>query len=104
VIAGERDYRVPYTQSLEFFQCAAAQGVPVEACGFPGRGALGAEAAEQPVLVQDVFGLAGDVYEINRSSRACQPPAVVNLREARQRKNWLHSAEQYYSAVTSSLL
>src|ERR1700743_2359217 len=35
VIAGERDYRVPYTQSLEFFNTLQRQGVPSKLVVFP---------------------------------------------------------------------
>jgi dipeptidyl aminopeptidase/acylaminoacyl peptidase len=35
VIAGERDYRVPYTQSLEFFNSLQRQGVPSKLVIFP---------------------------------------------------------------------
>jgi dipeptidyl aminopeptidase/acylaminoacyl peptidase len=38
VIAGERDYRVPYTQSLEFFNSLQRQGVPSELLVFPDEG------------------------------------------------------------------
>jgi dipeptidyl aminopeptidase/acylaminoacyl peptidase len=38
VIAGERDYRVPYTQSLEFFNTLQRQGVPSELLVFPDEG------------------------------------------------------------------
>jgi dipeptidyl aminopeptidase/acylaminoacyl peptidase len=38
VIAGERDYRVPYTQSLEFFNTLQRQGVPSELVIFPDEG------------------------------------------------------------------
>jgi dipeptidyl aminopeptidase/acylaminoacyl peptidase len=38
VIAGERDYRVPYTQSLEFFNALQRQGVPSELVVFPDEG------------------------------------------------------------------
>ena len=38
VIAGERDYRVPYTQSLEFFSTLQRQGVPSELLIFPDEG------------------------------------------------------------------
>jgi dipeptidyl aminopeptidase/acylaminoacyl peptidase len=38
VIAGERDYRVPYTQSLEFFSALQRQGVPSELVIFPDEG------------------------------------------------------------------
>jgi len=38
VIAGERDYRVPYTQSLEFFNTLQRQGVPSELLIFPDEG------------------------------------------------------------------
>jgi dipeptidyl aminopeptidase/acylaminoacyl peptidase len=38
VIAGERDYRVPYTQSLEFFSALQRQGVPAKLVVFPDEG------------------------------------------------------------------
>lgn len=38
VIAGERDYRVPYTQSLEFFNALQRQGVPSKLLIFPDEG------------------------------------------------------------------
>ena len=38
VITGERDYRVPYTQSLEFFSALQRQGVPSELLVFPDEG------------------------------------------------------------------
>lgn len=38
VIAGERDYRVPYTQSLEFFTALQVQGVPSKLVVFPDEG------------------------------------------------------------------
>jgi dipeptidyl aminopeptidase/acylaminoacyl peptidase len=38
VIAGERDYRVPYTQSLELFSALQRQGVPSKIMIFPDEG------------------------------------------------------------------
>ena len=38
VIAGEMDYRVPYTQSLEFFNALQRQGVPSKLVVFPDEG------------------------------------------------------------------
>ena len=38
VICGERDYRVPYTQSLEFFNALQRQGVPSKLVVFPDEG------------------------------------------------------------------
>ena len=38
VIAGERDYRVPYTQSLEFFSALQREGVPSKLVVFPDEG------------------------------------------------------------------
>ena len=38
VIAGERDYRVPYTQSLEFFSALQRQSVPSKLVVFPDEG------------------------------------------------------------------
>ncbi|MFI5097283.1 MAG: prolyl oligopeptidase family serine peptidase [Candidatus Acidiferrales bacterium] len=38
VVAGERDYRVPYTQSLEFFTALQRQGVPSKLLIFPDEG------------------------------------------------------------------
>ncbi len=38
IVAGERDYRVPYTQSLEFFNALQRQGVPSKLVVFPDEG------------------------------------------------------------------
>ena len=38
VVCGERDYRVPYTQSLEFFSALQKQGVPSKLVVFPDEG------------------------------------------------------------------
>ena len=38
VIAGEQDYRVPYTQSLEFYSTLQRQGVPSKLIVFPDEG------------------------------------------------------------------
>jgi dipeptidyl aminopeptidase/acylaminoacyl peptidase len=38
VICGERDYRIPYTQSLEFFNTLQRQGVPSKLMVFPDEG------------------------------------------------------------------
>ncbi|HJY89003.1 MAG TPA: S9 family peptidase, partial [Candidatus Acidoferrum sp.] len=38
VVAGEGDYRVPYTQSLEFFSALQRQGVPSKLVVFPDEG------------------------------------------------------------------
>jgi dipeptidyl aminopeptidase/acylaminoacyl peptidase len=38
VVAGEKDYRVPYTQSLEFFNTLQRQGVPSKLLIFPDEG------------------------------------------------------------------
>jgi len=38
VVCGERDYRVPYTQSLEFFNSLQRQGVPSKLVVFPDEG------------------------------------------------------------------
>jgi dipeptidyl aminopeptidase/acylaminoacyl peptidase len=38
VVCGERDYRVPYTQSLEFFNALQRQGVPSKLVVFPDEG------------------------------------------------------------------
>ena len=35
IITGQRDYRVPYTQSLEAFTAAQAQGIPSKLLVFP---------------------------------------------------------------------
>jgi dipeptidyl aminopeptidase/acylaminoacyl peptidase len=38
VVAGELDFRVPYTQSLEFFNALQRQGVPSKLLIFPDEG------------------------------------------------------------------
>jgi dipeptidyl aminopeptidase/acylaminoacyl peptidase len=34
IITGERDYRIPYTQSLQAFTAARAQGIPARLVSF----------------------------------------------------------------------
>ena len=46
VIGGELDFRIPYTQELEFFTALQRQGVPSKLLIIPGRRTLGAETAE----------------------------------------------------------
>ncbi|MCX7896064.1 MAG: alpha/beta fold hydrolase, partial [Thermoanaerobaculum sp.] len=38
VVTGEKDFRVPYTQSLEFFTALRRQGVPARLVVFPNAG------------------------------------------------------------------
>jgi len=38
IIAGERDYRVPYTQSLELFNTLQRQNIPSKLVVFPDEG------------------------------------------------------------------
>ena len=86
IVAGERDYRVPYTQSLEFFSALQRQGVPSKARRLPRRRPLGVEAAKRGLLVQNVFGLASEVSEVAKTatSRHIHPslrrgPIVVGV-------------------------
>ena len=51
VICGELDYRVPYTQSLEFFTALQRQNVASKLVVFPDEGHWILETAEQPALV-----------------------------------------------------
>ena len=83
VIAGEQDYRVPYTESLSLFGALQRQGVPIAAHRVPRRGALDPQAAEPAALVERGARLAGPVPR--RDSRA------VTRREAlRARSRVVH--------------
>jgi len=59
VVGGERDYRVPYTQSAEFFQRVAAAGSAVELVIFRMRG-IGVKPLNSQ-FVQDIFGVGEQV-------------------------------------------
>jgi dipeptidyl aminopeptidase/acylaminoacyl peptidase len=52
VIHGELDFRVPLSQGLQLFTVLQMQKVPSKLLMFPDEGTLGAEAAEQPAVVQ----------------------------------------------------
>ena len=47
VIAGQLDYRVPYSQSLSMFNALQRRGIPEPPAGLPERESLGAQAREQ---------------------------------------------------------
>ena len=55
---GEQDYRVPYTQSLEFFHGPATARCAFKAGGVPRRGTLDPQTAKQPAVVQRSARLA----------------------------------------------
>ena len=101
VIAGERDYRVPYTQSLEFFSALQRQGVPSKLVVFPDEGHWMSEAAERAVLVQDVFGLAGDVLEVGQRGKALRRRASAAKRAARNRKRWKSKKARSATSTTT---
>ena len=58
VIAGEQDYRVPYTQSLEFFTALQRQGVPSRLVLFPDEGHWISKPQNSAALVQGIPRLA----------------------------------------------
>ncbi len=57
VIHGELDFRVPYGQGLQLFTASAIAEGPLEAHRVSGRRPLDSEAAEHPVLVQELHRL-----------------------------------------------
>ena len=71
VTAGELDYRVVYTQSLEFFTALQRQECPVAADRLPRRGTLDPQTREQRVLVSGSTGLDQRVsYEVSFATQS----------------------------------
>ena len=64
VIGGELDFRIPYTQELEFFTALQRQGVPSKLVIFPDEGHWVLKPPEQPILVPHVSRLAGNISEV----------------------------------------
>jgi len=56
VIAGEQDFRVPYTQSLEFFTALQRQGVASRLVLFPDEGHWILKPADSVVWYREVLG------------------------------------------------
>jgi dipeptidyl aminopeptidase/acylaminoacyl peptidase len=56
VVCGEQDYRVPYTQSLEFFTALQRQGVPSRLLVFPDEGHWVLKPANSVVWYREVLG------------------------------------------------
>jgi dipeptidyl aminopeptidase/acylaminoacyl peptidase len=56
VIAGEQDYRVPYTQSLEFYTALQRQGVPSRLVVFPDEGHWIMKPQNSAFWYQEVLG------------------------------------------------
>ena len=56
IITNELDFRVPVDQGLQMFTVAAPQRRAERGARVPGRGALGAEGAQQPAWHEAVFG------------------------------------------------
>ncbi len=59
VICGEQDYRVPYTQSLEFFTALQRQGVPSKLIVFPDEGHWILKPQNALVWYREVLGWLG---------------------------------------------
>ena len=79
VIGGELDFRVPYTQDLEFFTALQRAGRAIQTGDFPRRRTLGFEAAEQPIVVSHISGLGRAVFAVgltagNSKRRIFDPP------------------------------
>ena len=64
VIAGEQDYRVPYTQSLEFYTALQRNGVPSKLMIFPDEGHWINKPQNAELWYKTFAGLAGGVPEI----------------------------------------
>jgi len=56
VIAGEQDYRVPYTQALEFFTALQRQGVPSKLVLFPNEGHWILKPADSELWYKEFHG------------------------------------------------
>jgi dipeptidyl aminopeptidase/acylaminoacyl peptidase len=59
VIAGEQDYRVPYTQSLEFYSALQRQGVPSKLIVFPDEGHWILKPQNSAFWYREVLGWLG---------------------------------------------
>ena len=59
VIAGEQDYRVPYTQSLEFYTALQRQAVPSRLVVFPDEGHWILKPQNSIVWYREVLGWLG---------------------------------------------
>ena len=66
VIHNDLDFRCPIGQGHELFIALQRQGVPIAIRQLPGRGPLGAQAEEQPVLAQGSVRLADEVCPARR--------------------------------------
>ena len=60
VICGEQDYRVPYTQSLEFYTALQRQGVPSKLIVFPDEGHWILKPQNSLVWYREVLGWLGE--------------------------------------------
>ena len=63
IITGEKDYRVPYTQSLEAFTAARAQGVPARILIYPNENHWVLHPQEQVLWYEEFFRFLKD-YKI----------------------------------------
>jgi dipeptidyl aminopeptidase/acylaminoacyl peptidase len=60
VISGERDYRVPYTQSLEFYTALQRQDVPSKLIVFPDEGHWILKPQNSALWYKEVLGFLGE--------------------------------------------
>jgi dipeptidyl aminopeptidase/acylaminoacyl peptidase len=60
IITGEKDYRVPYTQSLEAFTAARAQGVPARILVYPNENHWVLHPQEQVLWYEEFFRFLKD--------------------------------------------
>ena len=67
VICGELDYRVPYTQSLEFFTAMQRQNVPSKLVVYPDEGHWILKPQNSRLWYKTLFRLAGGVSGIIRT-------------------------------------
>lgn len=65
IITGEKDYRVPYTQSLEAFTAARAQGVPARILVYPNENHWVLHPQEQVLWYEEFFRFLQD-YKLSK--------------------------------------
>lgn len=68
VVCGERDFRVPYTQSLQFYTALQRQGVPSKLIVFPEEGHWVLKPQDSVLWYDEVLGWLGKYLQSGRAT------------------------------------